>query len=136
MIDGSRAEELVELRIGEGFGPFLAKYRRARVLEAQVEISARRSFAPHLDELHAERPSVLDEPVRRYQHGSDLARRHGLPTPGAEELLLQVDDEKRDLRTVVDREGFPGRGSLTAAEREGQAARSERRSLQFHRTVR
>src|SRR5207247_10533907 len=34
--------------------------------------------------------------------------------PRAEELLLQVDDEERDLRTVVDREGFPGRGSLTA----------------------
>src|SRR5207247_8583307 len=67
---------------GKDVNLVVPKYRRARVLEAQVEISARRSFAPHVDELHAERPSVLDEPVRRYQHGSDLARRHGLPTPG------------------------------------------------------
>jgi hypothetical protein len=106
------------------------------VLEARVELAARRSVAPHVHELHTERPSALDEPVRRRQHRSDLARRHGSRTGGVEELLLEVDDEERDLRTVVDRNALPGRRSFTAAEREGQAAGGECRSLQFHSAVR
>ena len=136
MIDAARAQELVELRIRERVGAVLPKYRPARALEARVELATRGSFALHVCELDAEQTGVLDEAVGRRQHRSDLARRHGLPPAGVEKLLLEVDDEERDLRMVVDRNAFPGSGSLAAGERERQAAGDERRTLQFHSAVR